>query len=178
MVCFSRDEQAASRASACSVLGWRTVQGISFGLGDVRKNYSAATMPELTRLIRNLERHRKAETEKTNHALYRAAPQCWLETLVLEDPSPLDAHLDANHLYSQVPALAAGGPRRNRFAGSHDARASGGDGVESVCYRYRPWIIDCEYGGISAKVIFRATAISRESNWTKNRRWCGWLLGD
>ena len=83
-------------------------QGVSFGLGDIRKNLSAATMPELTRLIRNLERHRKPETEKTNHALYRAAPERWLETLILEDPSRLDAQLDTRHLYSQVPAWAAG----------------------------------------------------------------------
>jgi hypothetical protein len=83
-------------------------EGVSFGLGDVRKSLSPVTMPELARLIRNLERHRKPETEKTNHALYRAAPERWLETLILEDPSRLDAHLDPKHLYSQVPALAAG----------------------------------------------------------------------
>jgi hypothetical protein len=65
-------------------------------------------MPELMRLIRNLERHRNPETEKTNHALYRAAPERWLETLIMEDPTRLDAHLDTKHLYSQVPALAAG----------------------------------------------------------------------
>jgi hypothetical protein len=86
---------------------WNT-QDVLFGLGDVRKNLSAGTTPELTRLIRNLERHRQPETKKTNHPLYRAAPERWLETLILEDPTRLDAHLDAGHLYSQVPALAAG----------------------------------------------------------------------
>jgi hypothetical protein len=83
-------------------------QGASFGLGDSRENLSAAMMPKLTRLIRSLERCREPQTEKTNHALYRAVPERWLETLILEDPSGLDAHLDAKHLYSQVPALAAG----------------------------------------------------------------------
>jgi hypothetical protein len=83
-------------------------QGASFGLGDIRENLSAAMIPRLTRLIRNLERCRKPQTEKTNHALYRAVPERWLETLILEDSSRLDAHLDAKHLYSQVPALAAG----------------------------------------------------------------------
>jgi hypothetical protein len=83
-------------------------QGVSFGLGDVRKSLSAATKPELTWLIRRLERHRQPETKRTNHPLYRTAPERWLETLILEDPACLDAHLDAKHLYSQVPALAAG----------------------------------------------------------------------
>ena len=83
-------------------------QGVSFGLGDFRKSCSAATTPELTRLIRNLERHRNPEAEKINHPLYRAAPERWLETLILEDPARLDAHLVPEHLYSQVPALAAG----------------------------------------------------------------------
>ncbi|MGA9887957.1 MAG: hypothetical protein WBQ31_10715, partial [Candidatus Acidiferrales bacterium] len=42
------------------------------------------------------------------HYLYRAAPERWLESIVLEDPVSLDAQLDPEHFYSQVPALAAG----------------------------------------------------------------------
>jgi hypothetical protein len=56
----------------------------------------------------DLERHRRSETEETNHPLYRSAPERWLETLILEDSTKLDAQLDPRHLYSQIPALAAG----------------------------------------------------------------------
>ena len=42
----------------------------------------------------------------TRHPLYRSAPERWLETLILTDPSRLDATLDPRFLYSQVPAFA------------------------------------------------------------------------
>jgi hypothetical protein len=42
----------------------------------------------------------------TQDPLYRSAPERWLETLILADPSRLDATLDTRFLYSQVPAFA------------------------------------------------------------------------
>jgi hypothetical protein len=85
-----------------------TEQGVLFGLGDARQRLSHGTAPALARLIGDLERHRRSETEETNHPLYRGAPERWLETLILEDPTKLDAQLNAQHLYSQIPAVAAG----------------------------------------------------------------------
>ena len=82
-------------------------EGISFGLGDTRRRLTETTEPALDRLMRRLDLHRNSLTSETNHILYRAAPERWLETLVLADPTKLDAQLDAAHLYSQVPALAA-----------------------------------------------------------------------
>jgi hypothetical protein len=82
--------------------------GIFFGLGDSREKLSEASEPALDRLMRRLDLHRSSLASDTNHALYRAAPERWIETLVLQDPSKLDAQLDPRHLYSQVPALAAG----------------------------------------------------------------------
>jgi hypothetical protein len=79
-----------------------------FGLGDAREKLSEATEPALARLLHNLDLHRRSLAEETNHPLYRAAPERWLEALVLEEPTRLDAQLDPSHLYSQVPALAAG----------------------------------------------------------------------
>jgi hypothetical protein len=81
---------------------------ILFGLGDSRQRLTRETEPALERLLHQLDLRRSALAEETNHFLYRAAPERWLETLVLEDPSRLDAQLDPAHLYSQVPALAAG----------------------------------------------------------------------
>jgi hypothetical protein len=82
--------------------------GIFFGLGDLRQPLSQATQPKLERLIRSLERHRSPLAEQKNHSLYRAAPERWLETIVREEPSKLDAQLDARYLYAQTPAFAAG----------------------------------------------------------------------
>ena len=82
--------------------------GISFGLGDSREKLTEATEGALDRLMRRLDFRRSSLASETNHPLYRAAPERWLETLVLADPLKLDAHLDPAHFYSQVPALAAG----------------------------------------------------------------------
>jgi hypothetical protein len=85
-----------------------TEQGVLFGLGDMRQHLSHGTAPALARLMGDLELHRRSEAEETNHPLYRSAPERWLETLILEDPTELDAQLNPQHLYSQIPALAAG----------------------------------------------------------------------
>jgi hypothetical protein len=82
--------------------------GIFFGLGDSREKFSDATESALDRLMRQLDLYRSSLASETNHRLYRAAPERWIETLVLQDPTRLDAQLDSRHLYSQVPALAAG----------------------------------------------------------------------
>jgi hypothetical protein len=85
-----------------------TEQGVLFGLGDVQQHLSQGTAPALKRLLRDLDLHRRSDGEEMNHPLYRRAPERWLETLILEDPTKLDAQLNPEHLYSQVPALAAG----------------------------------------------------------------------
>ena len=85
-----------------------TKDGLFFGLGDAREPMSAATEPALERMILQLDLHRSSLVEDANHPLYRAAPERWLETLALADATRLDAQLNPAHLYSQVPALAAG----------------------------------------------------------------------
>lgn len=82
--------------------------GITFGLGDSQEKLTDANEAALDRLMRRLDAHRSMLADDTNHLLYRAAPERWLETLVLQDPTRLDAQLDVSHLYSQVPAVAAG----------------------------------------------------------------------
>lgn len=90
--------------------GWSR-EGILFGLGDSRERLTESSEPALDRLMRRLDLHRSALATETTHPLYRAAPERWIETLVLQDPTRLDAQLDPAHLYSQVPALAAGDRR-------------------------------------------------------------------
>lgn len=83
-------------------------EGVRFGLGDRTRRLTATTAPALEQLVRQLLLHRSPLASDTRHSLYRAAPERWLETLVLEAPDRVDAQLDPNHLYSQVPALSAG----------------------------------------------------------------------
>jgi len=82
--------------------------GIRFGLGDKLERLTSATEPAFEKLVRQLDLHRNSLAAGTKHSLYRAAPERWLETLVLEDPGKLDAQLDPRNLYSQVPALTRG----------------------------------------------------------------------
>jgi len=86
----------------------RTDEGLLFGPGDPNTRLTSEREPELKKLLRELDLHRSPKVEDTQHYLYRAAPERWLEKMLLEDPSRVDAQLDPAFLYSQVPALAAG----------------------------------------------------------------------
>jgi len=83
-------------------------RGLSFGLGDVQEPLTAANEKKFDKLLRELALRRGPLAETTNHSLYRAAPERWLETMIWSAPDRLDAALDPQHLYSQVPAMAAG----------------------------------------------------------------------
>jgi hypothetical protein len=87
---------------------WSARDGISFGLGDSREKLTSSKEPALDELMRTLDLHRSPLANDTRHSLYRATPERWLEALVLDDPTRLDAQLDPGHLYSQVPAVTAG----------------------------------------------------------------------
>jgi hypothetical protein len=87
---------------------WWSREGTKFGLGNSPQFLSTAKEPQLERLIAKLGMQRDSLGSETNSRNYRAAPERWLESLVLEDCTRLDASLDPRYLYSQVPALAAG----------------------------------------------------------------------
>jgi hypothetical protein len=78
------------------------------GLGDERKPVRGPEALELAGLLARLVQRRSCLSSEPNDPLYRAAPERWLEAMVRSDPARLDARLDPKHLYSQVPALAAG----------------------------------------------------------------------
>lgn len=86
----------------------RTREGVLFGLGKSVEKLTENSEPRLRKLLHDLDFYRNSLTSNTNHRLYRAVPERWLESIVLEDPARLDAMLDPIHCYSQVPALAAG----------------------------------------------------------------------
>ena len=85
-----------------------TREGLLFGIGEATEKLTTTKIPALESDLRQLDLHRNSLAADTKNYFYRAAPERWLETLVLEDPSRLDAQLDPKFLYSQVPALSGG----------------------------------------------------------------------
>jgi hypothetical protein len=72
------------------------------------------TWQDWERLLRELREHRHAGAEDYRHALYRAAPESWLESLLRRDITRLDPGLRLAPLHAQFrtsQAAAAGGAR-------------------------------------------------------------------
>jgi hypothetical protein len=80
---------------------------VFFGI-DSEQELTPATWPELQRMLRTFEIHRSPLADSSQHPLYRAQAERWLESQVIADPARIDARLDARFLYSQVPAISAG----------------------------------------------------------------------
>jgi hypothetical protein len=81
---------------------------VFFGCPDTREELTASSLPALKSLLQQLENHRHPLATETRHALYRAQPERWLEALVREDVTRIDAALDSRFVYSQVFAQAGG----------------------------------------------------------------------
>jgi len=81
---------------------------VFFGINDARKELTSASRPALKRLLRDLEAHRNPLTNDTRHSLFRAQPERWLESIVREDVTRVDAMLDQRFVYAQVFANAGG----------------------------------------------------------------------
>jgi hypothetical protein len=79
-----------------------------YGIGDHQEVLSPEKWPKLEKLAREMEAHRHPLASDTKHRLYRAQPERWLETLVAADPSRIDARLDLQQVYAQVPAFSSG----------------------------------------------------------------------
>jgi hypothetical protein len=81
---------------------------VFFGAGERREEVRAGTWPALKKLLADLEIDRHPLASDTRHALYRAQPERWLEAIVREDITRVDAQLDARFVYTQVFANAGG----------------------------------------------------------------------
>lgn len=81
---------------------------VFFGCPDTREELNASSLPALKNLLQQLENYRHPLAIETRHALYRAQPERWLEALVREDVTRIDAALDSRFVYSQVFAQAGG----------------------------------------------------------------------
>jgi hypothetical protein len=81
---------------------------VYFGISDCREELTAISRAALKQLLHDLELHRHPLAEDARHALFRAQPERWLESLVREDVTRVDAVLNARFVYSQVFASAGG----------------------------------------------------------------------
>jgi hypothetical protein len=75
---------------------------VFFGINDAREELTPASRPSLKRLLNDLEVHRHPLASDTRHPLYRAQPERWLESVVREDVTRIDAMLDQRFVYAQV----------------------------------------------------------------------------
>jgi hypothetical protein len=81
---------------------------IFFGVADPRQQLAADSRPQLTTLVNELKTHRHPLASDTRQQLYRAQAERWLEALVREDVTRIDASLDSRFVYAQVFANSGG----------------------------------------------------------------------
>ena len=81
---------------------------IFFGANDPRRELTPGSRQELVHLVQHLKMYRHPLANDARHSLYRAQPERWLESLVREDVTRVDAALDPRYVYSQVFAKAGG----------------------------------------------------------------------
>jgi len=75
---------------------------VFFGRHDLREELTPITRPAYERLLLDLQNHRHPLASDTRHALYRAQPERWLEAIVRNDVTRIDAVLDSRFVYTQV----------------------------------------------------------------------------
>jgi hypothetical protein len=68
--------------------------------------------PDFIKLVAELSEHRRADAPDRRHALYRAAPEAWLEAILRRDVTRLDPGLRLAPLHAQFRAPHAGGGAR------------------------------------------------------------------
>nr|MDQ3821247.1 hypothetical protein [Acidobacteriota bacterium] len=83
-----------------------------FGVeGARRRVLDESTEEECAKLLLELKEHRNAESADRNHALYRAASESWLESLLRRDITGLDPGLRLAPIYAQFRPAQSGGSR-------------------------------------------------------------------
>jgi hypothetical protein len=67
-----------------------------------------ASAPDLLKLVGELKEHRRADAPDRRHALFRAAPEAWLESILRRDITRLDPGLRLAPLHAQFRASREG----------------------------------------------------------------------
>ncbi len=89
------------------------VQEITFGAGANETPLTEENAEELRELVARLFARRRAGESGSSRPdgrdpLYRMQPERWLESVLRRDITAIDERLDGEHVYTQVPAFAAG----------------------------------------------------------------------
>ncbi|HEY6251747.1 MAG TPA: hypothetical protein VI685_17455, partial [Candidatus Angelobacter sp.] len=85
---------------------FRAGQEIVFGAAGLEEVLTAENEAAFLGFARRIAESRLPDGDKRN-ALWRMYPERWLESLIVKNVTALDSHLDASHVYSQVPAFSA-----------------------------------------------------------------------
>jgi hypothetical protein len=80
---------------------------IVFGVGPSETVLNTDSELLFREIVRRLQASRKPGPPCPGDALWRLAPERWLESLIIKDVSGLDHHLSSRWVYSQVPAFTA-----------------------------------------------------------------------
>jgi hypothetical protein len=85
-----------------------------FGVGQARarRPLGESNWAELSNLVSELVEHRRADAPDRAHALYRAAPEAWLEWLLRRDVTRLDPGLRLAPLHAQLRTSPTSGGAR------------------------------------------------------------------
>ena len=81
---------------------------ITFGVGAVWEELRGGDELKLKRLVMHLRKYRNPLASNTQHVLYRAQPERWMQALVTQDLTRVDIALDPEHVYEQVFAQSGG----------------------------------------------------------------------
>ena len=80
-----------------------------FGVGGRRQLFEEGSESDFLNLLAALKEHRRADAPERRHALYRAAPEAWLESLLRRDVTRLDPGLRLAPIHAQFRAAPASG---------------------------------------------------------------------
>jgi hypothetical protein len=81
---------------------------VFFGANDQREELTPGSSRAFAQLLGDLKMYRHPLASDTRHSLYRAQAERWLESLIHEDVTHVDAALDPRYVYSQVFAKVGG----------------------------------------------------------------------
>ena len=102
-----RDHEVLLRFRGLPFARWRDGR-IDFAAGSLWQELRPRTEHELHQLILNLKNFRNPVASALRHPLYRAQPERWMQTIVIQDLSRVDILLSPQHVYEQVIAKSHG----------------------------------------------------------------------
>jgi hypothetical protein len=77
---------------------------VEFGVGAIKEKLTPANQSRLEQLVAEIAAARRADAADRQARFFREQGERWLETILQDDITAIDASLDARYAYSQVPA--------------------------------------------------------------------------